>query len=126
VSAISVQYVYHKVNMPSTYILMLFFQSLLLESRLITSCYVMYHLTMIICLFIIQEKQKQNKRNIKSRKINKKKRKMFKSKYTIKIFNICQAQFTSGVKVCKVDSEMYRLCETILASAYMLHHLSTM
>jgi len=41
--------------------------------------------TAVMGLFIIQEKQKQkqNKRNIKSRKIDKKKRKMFKSRHTI-------------------------------------------
>ena len=49
-----------------------------------------HHVTMVMCLFIIQEKQKQkqNKRNIKSRKINKKERKMFKSRCTITIFSI--------------------------------------
>ena len=62
---------------------MLFFQPLLPSSRLMNLCYVMYHVTKVICLFIVQEKQK--KRNIKSRKIDKKKRKMFKSKCIITI-----------------------------------------
>jgi len=34
-----------------------------------------HHVTAVIGLFIIEEKEKQRKRNIKSRKINKKKRK---------------------------------------------------
>jgi len=40
-----------------------------------------HHVTAIICLFIIQEKEKENqkKRNIKSRKIDKRKRKMLVS-----------------------------------------------
>ena len=50
---------------------MLFFQPLLLDSRLMISYYVTYNVTIIIGLFIVQE----NKRNIKSRKINKKKKK---------------------------------------------------
>jgi len=41
------------------------------------------HVTAIMGLFIVQQKQKQKKRNIKLRKINKKKRKMFKSRHTI-------------------------------------------
>ena len=52
------------------------FQSLLSESRLMTLCHVMHHVITITCLFIIQEKrkqkEKQKKRHIKSRKINKK------------------------------------------------------
>ena len=48
-----------------------------------TLYYVMYYMTEVIYLFIIQEKQKQNKRDIKSKKIDKNKRKIFKSKYTI-------------------------------------------
>jgi len=44
----------------------------------------MYHVTAVTDLFIVQEKkQKQKKRNIKSRKIDKKKRKMFKLRYII-------------------------------------------
>ena len=66
-----------------TCILILFFQLLLLSYRLMNLCHVMYHVTEVICLFIVQEKQK--KRNIKSRKIDKKKRKMFKSKCIITI-----------------------------------------
>jgi len=58
-----------------TYTLTLFFQPFLLDSRPITSCHVMCHVTAVIGLFIVQEKkQKQNKRNIKSRRIDKKKR----------------------------------------------------
>ena len=41
---------------------------------------------MVTCLFIIQEKKKiQKKRNIKLRKIDKKKRKMLVSKYIMTI-----------------------------------------
>jgi len=71
-----------------TYILISFFQLLLLDYRLMTSCYVTYYVTTVTGLFIIQEKQKQkqNKRNIKLRKIDKKKRKMFKSRYTITLY----------------------------------------
>jgi len=44
--------------------------------------------TAVICLFIVQEKEKekQKKRNIESRKIDKKKRKMFKFKHIITQF----------------------------------------
>jgi len=38
----------------------------------------MCHVTTVISFFIIQEKEKEKKRNIKSGKIDKKKRKMFK------------------------------------------------
>jgi len=46
-------------------------------------------MTIVTGLFIVQEKQKQkqNKRNIKSRKIDKKKRKMFKFRCTIKLLH---------------------------------------
>ena len=44
------------------------------------------HVTTVMCLFIVQ-KQKQNKRNIKLRKINKKKRKIFKFQYTITLYS---------------------------------------
>jgi len=60
--------------MPLAYILISFFQPLLPDFRLITSC----HVTAVICLFIVQEiKLKLNKRKnqIKLKKINKKKRK---------------------------------------------------
>jgi len=54
-----------------------------------TSHHVMHHVTAVICLFIIQENQNQN---IKSRKINKKKRKMLVSKcimtHPISIFSL--------------------------------------
>ena len=70
------------------YILILFFQPLLLDCRLMISCYVTCYVTTVTGLFIVQEKQKQkqNKRNIKLRKIDKKKRKMFKSRYTITLY----------------------------------------
>ena len=53
-----------------------------------TLCYVTCYVTTITGLFIVQEKQKQkqNKRNIKLRKIDKKKRKMFKSRCTITLY----------------------------------------
>jgi len=54
------------------------FQPLLLSSRLTTSYHVMCHVVMVTCLFIIQKsklKSKKTKRKIKSRKIDKKKRK---------------------------------------------------
>ena len=79
---------FHEVNMPLTCILTLFFQPLLPDSRLVTSCYVTHHVTVVTCLFIVQEikkkeKENQKKRNIKSRKIDKKKRKMSVSQCTI-------------------------------------------
>ena len=48
-----------------------------------TSHYVICHVTSVICLFIIKEKEKENqkKRDIKSRKINKRKRKMLVFKH---------------------------------------------
>jgi len=62
-----------------TCILTLSFQHLLPDSRLMTSCYVTHHVTVVTCLFIVQEikkkeKENQKKRNIKSRKIDKKKK----------------------------------------------------
>ena len=81
------QCIHHEVNILLTYILilLLFFQLLLLDSRSMTSCHMTHHMTTVTGLFIIQEKQKQkqNKRNIKLRKIDKKKRKIFKSRHTI-------------------------------------------
>ena len=47
----------------------------------------MHHVTVVMCLFIVQEKKKEKenyiKRNIKSRKIDKKKRKILVFKYII-------------------------------------------
>jgi len=57
---------------------MSFFQPLFLDSRPITLCHVMHHVTMVTCLFIVQkikETEKKRKRKIKSKKINKKKKK---------------------------------------------------
>ena len=55
-------YVYYKVNIPLIYTLILSFQPLLLDSRLMTS----YHITTVICLFIVQKIRKiENKRKIK-------------------------------------------------------------
>ena len=53
VSAISVQYVYHEMNILLTCILILFFYSFLPDSRPIISCYVTCHVTAVACLFII-------------------------------------------------------------------------
>jgi len=53
-----------------------------------TSHHVMCHVTAVTYLFIIRNKNKnknQKKRNIKSRKIDKRKRKMLVSKHTITI-----------------------------------------
>jgi len=47
--------------------------------------------TAITCLFIIQEKEK--KRDIKSRKIDKKKRKMFKSQHTMTVSPLLRFHF---------------------------------
>ena len=52
--------------------------TLLLNSKLMTSCYVTHHVTAVMYLFIVQEikeKEKKRKRKIKSNKIDKKKRK---------------------------------------------------
>jgi len=67
------------------YTLTLFFQLFLLDSRPMTSCHVMCHVTAVIGLFIVQEKKTKNKRNIKSRRIDKKKdkRTLLSSKYKI-------------------------------------------
>ena len=49
----------------------------LVYSRSMTSHHVTYHVTAVMCLFIINKKKKiKKKRNIKSRKIDKRKRKM--------------------------------------------------
>ena len=72
--------------MPYTYTLISFFQSLLPRSRPMTSHHVTCHVTTVTCLFLInkeKEKENQNKRNIKSRKINKRKRKMLGFKHII-------------------------------------------
>ena len=50
--------------MPLIYILILFFQYLLPESRPITLCYMMEHVTIVIYFFVVQEKNK-NKNKIK-------------------------------------------------------------
>ena len=70
------------MNIILIYILILSLQPVLLESRLITLYHVTYHVTVVTYLFIVY-KQKQNRTNIKSRKINKKKRKILVSKHTI-------------------------------------------
>jgi len=52
----------------------------------------MHHVAMVIYLFIVPRKKNQKKRNIKSRKIDKKKRKMLVFKYTITVpplFRFC-------------------------------------
>jgi len=64
-----------------TYILTSFFQSLFPKSRPIISYYVTCHVTTVTYLFIVQENKIKN--NIKSRKIDKKKRKIFIFKHTI-------------------------------------------
>ena len=51
------------------------FQFFFLDSRPMTSHHVTYHVTTVMCLFIIKEKEKKKKRNIKSRKIDKSKEK---------------------------------------------------
>ena len=57
---------------PLIYILMSYFQPFLLDFMPMISCYVMCHVTMVTCIFIIQEiKKTENKRKkeIKSKKI---------------------------------------------------------
>ena len=57
---------------------MLFFQPLFLNFRPIILCYVICHMTAVTCLFIVQEikeTEKKRKRKIKSKRIDKKKRK---------------------------------------------------
>ena len=57
----------------------------LVHSRSMTSHHVTSHVTSVTCLFIINKKEKeiQKKRNIKSRKMDKRKRKMLVSKCII-------------------------------------------
>ena len=78
-------YIYYEVNILLIYTLTSFFQPLLPDFRLITSCHITHYMNVVIGLFIIQEKEKQKKINIKLRKIKEKKRKekMFKFKCTI-------------------------------------------
>ena len=64
------------------YALMLSFWSLLSKSRPMTSHHVTCYVTVVTCLFTVKMKKKK-KRNIKSRKIDKRKRKMTASKHTI-------------------------------------------
>ena len=62
-----------------TYSLTLFFLLFPSESRPITSHHVTCHVTAVMCLFFVKKKIKIKikKRNIKSKKIDKRKRKMF-------------------------------------------------
>jgi len=63
-----------------------------------TSHHVICHVTAVTCLFIIKKKKEnQKKRYIKSRKIDKRKRKMLVFKYTITI------QFTG----CSMQNSVY-------------------
>ena len=73
----SAQYIYHEVNILLTYTLTLSFQSLLLDSRLMTLCYVICDMSFHCSRK--KGKQKKKKRNIKSRKIDKKERKKYSS-----------------------------------------------
>ena len=59
----------------------------LVHSRPIISHHVTSHMTTVTCLFIVNKKEKeiQKKRNIKSRKIDKRKRKMLVFMYIITI-----------------------------------------
>jgi len=78
----SAQYIYYEMNMPLIYILTLSFQLLLLESKLMTLYHIIYYVTTVTCLFIIQkEKRKENQRKEKGklRKIDK--NKIIKIKY---------------------------------------------
>ena len=62
---------------------MLFFQPLFLYFRPMILCHVMHHVTMVTCLFIVQkikEIEKKKNRKIKSKKIDKKIKKI-KIKY---------------------------------------------
>ena len=78
---ISIQCVYYEINILLTYTLISSFQPLLLDSRPMTLCHVMLHMTTVTYIFIIQEKEKRKKKktNIKSRKIDKKKEKCLSS-----------------------------------------------
>jgi len=93
VLSISVLCVHHEVNILLTCTLIISFQLLLPESRLMTSHHVTFHVTVVTCLFIIQKKKKeiQKKRNIKLGNINIKKRKIFISKHTITLGFSCLA-----------------------------------
>ena len=60
------------------------FYPTLAKSRLMTSHHVICHVTSVTCLFIVKKKKEDwKKRNIKSRKIDKRKRKMLVFKCTI-------------------------------------------
>jgi len=65
------------------------------------------HVTTVTCLFIIKEKNI----NIKSRKIDKRKRKILVSKYIITNVGIVSGAVHTGVEVCRMDSEMSELVE---------------
>ena len=62
VLAISASYIHHNVNMLSICTLILSFLPLYLESRPMMSHHVIYHVTAVICLFIIKEKSKEKNR----------------------------------------------------------------
>ena len=51
------------MNILLTYILISFFQPLLPNSRLMTLCYAIHHVTAVTCLFIFQEIKEKKKRN---------------------------------------------------------------
>ena len=85
-SSMSALYIYHKIDMLLTCSLISFIQSTLVHSRLMISYYVICHVTTVTCLFIINKK----KRNIKLRKIDK--RKMLVFKYTITLYMLTLRQ----------------------------------
>ena len=86
----STPYIYYKIDILLICFLISSFQSTLAQSRPITLHHVICHVTMVTCLFVINKKKRkrkskenQKKRNIKLRKINKRKRKILVFKCTI-------------------------------------------
>ena len=76
-----------------------------------TSHHVICHMTVVIYLFIIKiekekEKKSQKKRSIKSRKIDKRKRKILVSKHTITSVSIQNGADVLGK--AKIDSYFYQ------------------
>ena len=95
-------HVFHKNTMLYTYTLTSSFQSLFAQFRPMTSHHVIYHITTVICLFIVNKKKNQKERNIKSRKIDKRKRKMLVFKCTIIFRSFFHSSKTQNNPLCSL------------------------
>ena len=85
VLSMSAPYVHHEIAMLLTCSLTSFIQTAPACSRPMTSHYVTSYVTTVTCLFIINKKEKeiQKKRNIKSRKIDKRKKEKYQCPSTL-------------------------------------------